>query len=1165
MTEELREDNKTFAVHVLVCIIYAILIVSFYSPVIFGGKSLLPALYQPHGVTARGVYGEKGRTPVNTFNVDTATPAFYEFPVNKLVGDMYRDGHIPLWNPYQGGGTPLAAQYSTRAFFPYQIAEDLAPVSSWDYFLLGRLLIAGFFTYLFLLSLGAEPWSAFAGGLFYMFSGVFTWFISLEQLTNTAMMVPVLLLSLDILARGVPRARWVKVKIVFAAFCFALTLLAGQPETALYVLTLALLYYLFRAFTSHGIGAGLMTIPRIAIAFVTGLALSSPMILLFVELVQKGAHIHHAGGLMGTQRLANWRALFNIITPTLSYFPADPETIKGTSLLVKAGEGFFRFLPINGVWDTLGGYTGVLPLFLIISGIFISPLRKKLPLRKDFFFFILIAALVLLKNAGIKPFYLIGKAPLFDIVWSLRWAGPVWVFAIAVAAALGLGLIDTHLKLYAKESASGEKTPVIPRGVVFILTAGLIGGVYIVYSFIPSIGIFMHRGDVFNGAMSPFVFPSIIGGSVLTLIVIAVAFAVTYFWKDEKNVYALLVLAVLELWWAIPRGYAPESLAMKWAPLVVGLVAVFFFFRNKLTFAFMALVVFFVAAFFMDSLAPNGYPPRDDPFKPAPYVSAIRHDSAGMRPRVAGAYGALIPNYAGAVKLDDLRYVNSIVPETLQSFRNNYLYEKSAEGLSESSLWFTGSPERSARVDKDGAHLYKRIESLPEDDFVHMERAYSLLGVRYFIFPDAESSAGAESEIADTFKEKFPLIYDKADARVYKNPDALPRVFLATETLKAPSWQEAQKAFMEGEFNPARTIVIEEDVESTTTSSHLSPLKAYIRATAESSGISAFFTPASAEAASEVNAPLVPLSAPAPMGVENAKEAVSGHVKGTPPVAGPEIKASEKAAEKVSPLPANAHPMTTVPEAVVAPAESAPETTRTAPGALAPEMPVAEPVVNKAPESQKALPEGTATEKALTEPVTEKAPKKVLKGPTEVHPGEPVHSPAEKATGAAPTKALKEDSDTTKPEGPPEAASETQPQEEPEAAEAPGPETPIAESVMDKAAEVDLEAAAERALNQYGAFIREYSPTKVTVDVRADKASVLVLGDIFYPGWKVKVNDDKTKIIRVNGLLRGVPVKEGRSRVVFYYMPLYFLLGLLFMVLSGIFCIYLIFRDLKGD
>ena len=192
---------------------------------------------------ARTPWAKKG--PVNSFNVDIATPAYFESPINKLVGDQIKGGTLPLWNPYQGAGTPLLAQYSTRALFPLQILEDISPVWTWDFFMLFRLLVAGFFTFLFLRALSLAFVPAFLGGVFYIFSGTFVWFINLEQMTNVAVMLPVLFFALERLAR---RSGWGE--ITFAGVALGLTLLAGQPEIAFYLIAAAYIYYLVRLFIS---------------------------------------------------------------------------------------------------------------------------------------------------------------------------------------------------------------------------------------------------------------------------------------------------------------------------------------------------------------------------------------------------------------------------------------------------------------------------------------------------------------------------------------------------------------------------------------------------------------------------------------------------------------------------------------------------------------------------------------------------------------------------------------------------------------------------------------------------------------------------------------------------------------------------------------------------
>ena len=76
------------------------------------------------------------------------------------------------------------------------------------------------------------------------------------------------------------------------------------------------------------------------------------------------------------------------------------------------------------------------------------------------------------------------------------------------------------------------------------------------------------------------------------------------------------------------------------------------------------------------------------------------------------------------------------------------------------------------------------------------------------------------------------------------------------------------------------------------------------------------------------------------------------------------------------------------------------------------------------------------------------------------------------------------------------------------------------------------------------AQILSYTPNKVIIETQTDEPKILVLSDSFYPGWKAKVNDVESKIIRSDHALRGVAVPQGKSRVVFSYDPLSFKIGL---------------------
>jgi len=60
----------------------------------------------------------------------------------------------------------------------------------------------------------------------------------------------------------------------------------------------------------------------------------------------------------------------------------------------------------------------------------------------------------------------------------------------------------------------------------------------------------------------------------------------------------------------------------------------------------------------------------------------------------------------------------------------------------------------------------------------------------------------------------------------------------------------------------------------------------------------------------------------------------------------------------------------------------------------------------------------------------------------------------------------------------------------------------------------------------------------VTIDVEADRNSVLILHDIYYPGWEAAVDGERRPILRANLLFRGVELSPGRHRVTFTFRPL---------------------------
>jgi hypothetical protein len=68
--------------------------------------------------------------------------------------------------------------------------------------------------------------------------------------------------------------------------------------------------------------------------------------------------------------------------------------------------------------------------------------------------------------------------------------------------------------------------------------------------------------------------------------------------------------------------------------------------------------------------------------------------------------------------------------------------------------------------------------------------------------------------------------------------------------------------------------------------------------------------------------------------------------------------------------------------------------------------------------------------------------------------------------------------------------------------------------------------------------IVNYADSSVEIDVEAAKAGIVVLHDLFYPGWEARVDGHKEPVLHANILFRGVEVPAGHHRVAFSFHPL---------------------------
>ncbi|HLM99697.1 MAG TPA: YfhO family protein [Bryobacteraceae bacterium] len=77
-----------------------------------------------------------------------------------------------------------------------------------------------------------------------------------------------------------------------------------------------------------------------------------------------------------------------------------------------------------------------------------------------------------------------------------------------------------------------------------------------------------------------------------------------------------------------------------------------------------------------------------------------------------------------------------------------------------------------------------------------------------------------------------------------------------------------------------------------------------------------------------------------------------------------------------------------------------------------------------------------------------------------------------------------------------------------------------------------------------------YEADRMVLDAEAGSAGLLILSEIYYPGWRASSNGKPVAIYKVDGALRGILLPRGTSRITLEYAPITFYAGAALSVLT---------------
>ena len=191
------------------------------------------------------------------------------YPLQLFAARELAAGRLPTWNPYLNAGQPGLADIQTGFYYPLNLLPNLVLVllglsyglSLLTAQVLVHFSLASLFTYLFVRHLarraGARiPAARFAGAvaaLTFTYAGYLTSF-PVQQLTilETAVWLPLVLFFMD---RSFQHRRPLP-QILLSGAALGCALLAGHPQTAMYVVYATLAYGLFLTWSTPKEAAG---------------------------------------------------------------------------------------------------------------------------------------------------------------------------------------------------------------------------------------------------------------------------------------------------------------------------------------------------------------------------------------------------------------------------------------------------------------------------------------------------------------------------------------------------------------------------------------------------------------------------------------------------------------------------------------------------------------------------------------------------------------------------------------------------------------------------------------------------------------------------------------------------------------------------------------------
>ncbi len=357
-------------------VLYFLLVVVFFYQFIFKGLLPIPTdtivgMYYPF----RDVYAKTNPNGIPFKNHLITDPVRQLYPWKHLAVENIKEGHLPLWNPYNFSGTPLVANFQSSVFYPFNFLFFIMPFEyAFSFLIFLQPLLAGFFLYMYLRNQGLKESPSFIGAFSFSFSGFFIAWLEWGTVLHTALYLPLVLLSIDKLFFYFSKKGLFNKSVLSWSIVFILSLvfsfLAGHLQTFFYLAIFVLLYVISKLILANKKFRNLIFLIFLFILFLIITFIQWFPTVNFINLSARSLDIV---GFNSQGWFIPWQNLIQFIAPD---FFGNPSTLN-----------YF------GIWNYAEfiGYIGIIPLIFALFALFFRKDKKTLFFGTIFFISLIFA------------------------------------------------------------------------------------------------------------------------------------------------------------------------------------------------------------------------------------------------------------------------------------------------------------------------------------------------------------------------------------------------------------------------------------------------------------------------------------------------------------------------------------------------------------------------------------------------------------------------------------------------------------------------------------------------------------------------------------------------------------------------------------------------------